>query len=263
MIVTKTIWSTTLELHKVKNLTYTPPVNTSLNEKFEIYGGDNKLCDNPSLKYLAIGNGNRKDINYDTLYNTFGSHLPYHGSLFNHIPFVVRTIDNDLSDVEKEKYKFRKIVTIGNTKYITYYLMKLDIDLNIPIIRTIEVDDINRPKLDDFVADTDVLNPVTKVDPFVLDDFNTKYIYVNDQLNIYLDTDTLANIRNGIELLGLGDKVINELALCSGIETNEEPDKVQVSYFIDMNFQTTVDLNSGGEFFKEIELGGMEAMYGG
>ena len=129
--VVPTIWGNRLQNIKQQNLPYKHIPFSTINERLEIRGNENVLStDMPALKILCIGNGghgHRTGVNGFALPSRI-PHLPDHAALYNQIPFVMRTMDNDISQTERRKYALRKIQEFDGVNYICYYGRRLTID---------------------------------------------------------------------------------------------------------------------------------------
>jgi hypothetical protein len=92
----KTIYGLHLNLAKMLNLPYVISDNTTLNEKFQIANNET-LANNEytSIKYYTIGNGGVNIINNGNGYS-YSEHSPVDAALFNHIPWIMREINNDV-----------------------------------------------------------------------------------------------------------------------------------------------------------------------
>lgn len=103
--------------------------NSTLNQKLGI-NADIAPADTdiPTVKYIAIGNGGHNFI-------TGGSgrvkwravhHTAKHTAMYNQLPFVLRSVDNDLTPTERLKYRMRRMETHFGKSYVAYYLRVLD-----------------------------------------------------------------------------------------------------------------------------------------
>jgi hypothetical protein len=106
-------------------------LNTTLNQKFDIQpSAIIPPTVKPSLKCFTIGIGGHS-------YTTGANGIPLsqgvdHTSgdfgLYDHLPFVLRPINNDLTVEERKRYCLRKLVTIDNVNYYAYYGKRLPMD---------------------------------------------------------------------------------------------------------------------------------------
>lgn len=110
-----------------QNATYrgkapTPTPDVTLNTILAIRANDRlDTNDRPSVKYLVIG---RSGHYYEGKIKSF-KHKRTDAALWGQIPFVLRDMDNDLTDTEREKYRLRKIEEHNGVSMIAYYMRVL------------------------------------------------------------------------------------------------------------------------------------------
>lgn len=127
--ITRTVFSSQLQSMLYARIPFSVQQNTTLNEKFGILPGILPLNNGyPAAKYLCIGNGGHAMST-----GTGGialsqalTHKATDPALFNHLPFALRAVNNDLTSAEQQKYALRKTVTYGGQQYYAYYLKRLD-----------------------------------------------------------------------------------------------------------------------------------------
>lgn len=105
--------------------------NTTLNQKFDIQpSAIVPPAVKPSLKFFTIGIGGHT-------YTTGGNGIPLsqgidHTSgdfgLYDHLPFVLRPINNDLSVEERKRYCLRKVMEYDGVNYYGYLGKRLPMD---------------------------------------------------------------------------------------------------------------------------------------
>lgn len=129
--ITRTIYGTLIQTAQLMGLPYQQQPFTTLNEKFDIFPNlrpDNNAV--PRVRYYCIGiGGHRAVVGADG--RTFVApiqHRPDDAALFDHIPFIIRELDDDLSTEERRKYCLRTIKDVRGTDYIFYYGKRLDLD---------------------------------------------------------------------------------------------------------------------------------------
>lgn len=259
----RTLFGMDLQLAQMFGKEYIITPNTTLNEKFNIQIVDKPLGVYPTLKYITIGTGADTKFNSISGY-PYSNHSPLDGALFNHIPFVMKTLDNDLDLSERNKYRFRKEETHNGTLYACYYLKVIEevlYDNKFYRINTVNNEtylkqmNINIP---------DILHPRPKdrdINYSTLE--NTEFITKLGKFKFTLDPDELKNLKEVKNILG-NNKIVSELGLCTGIDVGEgtevEAICVQIAYHIDMNLDMTYDFHKEETFTKFIELGGAEPL---
>jgi len=200
------------------------PQYTTLNEKFNIHAAQTLNSNEmPSIAYVGIGNGGHKVVfgadNFPKV--TTPGHLPKHAALYNQLPFVLRTTDNDLTSQQRAKYRLRRVETHGGITYFAYYLKKLDLTATIPQMTYISVtenDTITQP----FIPSIEDLN---NPQPPELSngDLNLgtgDYLSVSGQIQFTLDSGDLEEFSNVVSVKydDLGYGIISEIAICSGVD---------------------------------------------
>lgn len=160
-----TIYGSYLQTCQYLNRPFVVQESTTLNEKFQTnHEVDLPANVIPSLGYLAIGiGGHRFTTGGDgvPLINSV-MHQPTDAALYKHIPFVLRRLDNDLTALERNKYRMRVLETYDNVTYAAYYLKVFDLTNTIP---QTELREINAGVITTtpFVPGVSNLNPVAPV----------------------------------------------------------------------------------------------------
>jgi len=270
-LVTKTVYYDTLALSHFRDKNFKPLPNTTLNEKFNINKDIVSEVDIPTLSYFAIGNGNIETIDAeDSMKLYHGNHRCIDAALFNHIPFVLRKEFEDINSNERKKYRLRKRITVNNENYIAYYLKTIEDDMVVNQIIKITQETDTMPKIEPFnTNDSTLLNPEpynNKVNE-ILNNY-TEFITNSDQISLILTIEEMNEIKAAMDILGIEEnrRNINEIALCSGtdivdLSTYEiEVAYAQVMFFLDVDYPIQLLLNNEEEFFRQIEIGGMQAL---
>lgn len=197
--------------------------NSTLNQKFNIHSSEEpRLNEYPIVGYVGIGN---KGVDYELTTSNYLltkpiPHLPRHTSLYNFIPFVLREKSNDLSSIEKGKYRLRVPITIGSTDYIAYYLKALSLNNIVPQIELRNVTNGNITT-SIFEPDNSDLAPVhPDISNIDLNNPSGDYLVSTAKINLVLSREEIENIMEACDII-YGDPryaTINEIALCSGID---------------------------------------------
>lgn len=127
---------------------FPPGVATAGSEVVADY--DSEL-DTTSIKsqYYVIGNlGHRNTLVGSIWVTTPVPHRATDTGLYHMIPFAVREIypsNNDLSQIEREKYRLRKIMEIDSKLYAAYYAKRLDTSSTSPdlLLTTVDNDTVS------------------------------------------------------------------------------------------------------------------------
>ncbi len=221
--VTRTIYAAHLSTCKLLNKPFTLLPNSTLNQKFNVFPSEFPTINQyPSLAYIGIGN---KGASYEMSTNGYIlttpiPKLPRFASLFNFIPFIIREENNDLPAAQRQLYRMRVPMTIDGTNYFAYYLRVLDLTTTTP---SVELRNVNNGVITttNFTPDISDLNPTPPVisNPN-LNNPNGDYLASSAIVNFNLDMQDIQEIMTACDII-YGDPrfaVINEIALCSGID---------------------------------------------
>lgn len=198
--------------------------HSTLNELFEVNAGatlgTNELT---SVGYLAIGNGghmNKSGVNNFPLMANY-IHKSRDTGLFNQLPFVLRALDNDLTDAQRENYGMRKIIEIDGEKYIAYYLLRMNkTGLQIKVQDRV-VDDQQNTVITDFIPTTDDLKPVpVDLDNTGINSVKGKYISATVSVKIEFTEFDAEEFINVCSIMYKNEyyAIISELAFISGVD---------------------------------------------
>lgn len=127
--ITRTVYAAYMQTCLFLNTPPAYPTNSTLNEKLAINAGVIPAStDRPSLAAYVIGNKGHQGVSgTDGIFKTEPvQHRATDASLYGQMPFVLRPINNDLSQADRAKYCFRKEVVIDGTRYAGYYGRRID-----------------------------------------------------------------------------------------------------------------------------------------
>lgn len=199
--------------------------DTTLNQKFDIQAG--ALLppgSRPALKFYTIGiggHGYTMGPNSIPLSQVI-DHSSGDAGLYQHLPFVLRPINDDLTADERSRYCLRKIIEVDGTNYVAYYGKRLNMTGVIPKMtkRTI-VDD--QTVIEEYVYTEANLSPTPPEIP------NTGAVTTSNE---YLATSAIipmpfteadvAELYNVAEIL-FGDRrmaVISEFGFCTAVNAD-------------------------------------------
>lgn len=197
--------------------------NSTLNQKFSVQNGvlpaDTQTL---NFKYLVIGNKGHYTVRADD-----GSdetdvvpHRTNHNGLYNHIPFVLREVGDDLTALEREKYCLRTTLDIGSKKYIAYYGRRLNTSGVVPqVLEVTVIEGIESTKVYNFELED--LNPTRPVVP------NTGVVVGSNQfiaasaiVEVKFTKEDIAEIVNAhrIRTGSTRSPVISEIGLVTGVD---------------------------------------------
>jgi len=220
----KTIYHTQLELLRALKEPFAPMAHSTLNEKFNIAANETLPVDTyPEFKWIAIGRGgHRGRITGDglTVIDVL-QHNITHAALYEHIPFIVREVNDDLTAVERDKYGMRTLVERDGVQYFAYYLMKMDYVNTFPVVNELLVEN-GEVTTTEYTAVPAQLNPTPiPYSNTIANDATGLHLSVASTLELSLDKTAIEEIINAVEVL-YGDvsyAVISEVATVTGISS--------------------------------------------
>lgn len=258
------------------------PEKSTLNEHFNWL--TNRIPDGkerPTLKYMCIGNRGHVAKEED---DGFTDMVPVGkvanaSGMFNAVPFVLREMDNDLSDEQRKNYAFRIKENHNGRDYWAYYLKRID-------MRTVETSDfiIVKQGATQTVDNHNYTDKELFPKPIELPDYDYdndqrvdipdgKYVSSTANVKIMFDEFDVQEYMNVTAIMRGSSRssVISEIALASGIDgaatgddatgspfTYDEALGVQVLYYITLysnlaitneNLNMTVKLGMSSPFF--------------
>lgn len=201
-------------------------VNSTINERLDI-SGDLRPADNERvyLGTLVVGNrGHSAQVGDGGIpLISVLDHFATDASVFNPIPFCIRPISNDLTEIERRKYCLRKEITIGEETYYAYYGLRLAITPDQAVIKMKKITNNNGVITEEiFVPTSDNLYP----DPVVLSDSeaisttNVSYS-ASVVIRIELDATDIEEYVNAAKIIYGGDEryaIMSEFSLCTGAD---------------------------------------------
>lgn len=219
----RTVYSAYLQTCLLLNRPVVLLPGTTLNEKLGVQSGVLFGQDEtPNLGYAAIGNGGHKMV--------MGAngisrpepvqHLATDAALYNQIPFILRTLNNDITAVEREKYALRRVEEHGGISYIAYYLKRLNFS-NVSAQMDYKTVNSGVTTTTPFVPNNSNLNPIppnlanTGVNVTTGD-----YVSATAKIPFTLNTDEVEEVINVSNIIygDSGYAIISEIALCSGVD---------------------------------------------
>ena len=161
-------------------------------------------------------------------------------------------------------------MTINNENYIAYYLKVIPDDMIQNQIIKITQETDTMPKIEPFnTNDSTLLNPEPYANTIteIINDY-TEFVTNSDQISLILTVDEMAEVKNAMLILNIPveDSIINEICLCSGTDVVDlstydvEVAYSQVMFFLDVDYDIQLLLSNNEEFFRQVEIGGMQAL---
>lgn len=221
--VTRTGYGAHLQTCKLLDRPFSVLPNSTLNQKFNLFPEEVPPVNQyPKLGYIGLGN---KGATYDMaaggyLLTTPIPHMATHAAAYNHIPFVVREIDNDLSAGQRMQYRLRVPFAMGGVSYVAYYLRTLSLDTVVPRLELRNVQDgvITSTPYMPSLSELSPVHPV--ISGTDLNNPNGDYLVSTAKVDFTLNLNDIENIMQACEII-YGDPrfaVINEIVLVSGVD---------------------------------------------
>jgi len=247
--------------------------NTSLNQKFDVQANQTyDEADRVAARYFAIGDGGH--------FNTLGvgnrpltgyyTHTPDDAASFNHMPFVLRLTNNDLTPIERTKYRMRKLINVGGTPYIAYYLKVLgNADSAIATKLRTEVDGVVTQV--DYIPTLANLSPTPQTPQHLLD-LQNKYLVSSSEVEFSMSPSEVADFLEACNIL-YGDAdfgIISEIAVVQGVDRQVSGDLngqaisyteaigAQCANFVVHDERLT---SSEDQFTLTVDISGIQPMY--
>lgn len=197
--------------------------NSTLNQKFDLFPNEIfNTGETPTVKYLTIGNGGHTasmGVDGLPLINPV-PHSPRHAALYNHLPFIIREVTEDLTPGERLLYRLRVPRTIDGVNYMCYYAKVLDLSMVEPKIEL-------RNNTDGIITATDFtpsladLNPVKPVIPVNGNITSTgNYLASTAKIEFVMNEAEITELLNACNIIYGSDNYafISEIGLCSGVD---------------------------------------------
>lgn len=212
-------------LKKTLGVEYVVDIDQTLNTKFNhLTTLVPAATEETSCRFIGIGNGGfKKDDGEDEDIMVAIDHSPYQIDPYRQIPWLVRRAEEDISEVEREKYRFRIPLNIDNVDYIAYYLKEVTSDDITYGRQKISVVDGAVEILGDYTIPTDVIGvtPDSGVSGNTeLTKYNSEYINDNITYRNFFSEEDFVEIKNACEVIfgGTGHSYISEIILYMGKE---------------------------------------------
>jgi hypothetical protein len=276
--VTRTVYGAAMQTAMYIGKSYQVQENSTLNEKFGIQANTLPSAEERhAVRYFCIGNGgHRAIVGAEGLsYTTPNHHEATDAACFNHLPFVLREVTDDLTQEQRAKYGLRREEQHNGRQYFAYYGKRLTLDaVEVNMQKTIV--DGNNQTSEPFVPTSSNLNP----EPLAGTDQETNVIeasgeYVSGSAVVTIDfTAADAEELRNVALIVYGDEkyaVISEMALVGGVDrvvTGPGPGNNTINYNEVISAQVTtfiasyyqLDMQNNGFTFTA-DVGVTEPLY--
>lgn len=221
--ITRTVYGSKIQADLLLRLPYEQLENSTLNEKFDIHSGvvppNNEF---PQLRYFCIGNGGHKNVTgADGIdYTATRQHRASDAALFNHLPFLLREVGDDLDPVSRQKYALRKIITQGGEDYIAYYLKRISMEgVTTQVKNNVVIDGVTNTT--PFVPTSANLNPIPPAITNVGVNTTTgDYLSVSAALSLDFTQQDVAELVNVCRIIFDNElyAIVSEIGLVAGAD---------------------------------------------
>ncbi|BEG72407.1 hypothetical protein [Pseudomonas phage vB_PaeM_PS119XW] len=222
--VVRTCYASYLQTTKYLGLSpFRVIAHTTLNEKFGVQNGVTPAAGEiPNVRYMVIGNMGHYTIKAadgsDEVENRI--HRSNHAALYNHIPFALREVTDDLPAAQRDRFCLRVPEKHNGKNYVAYYGMRINVTGVQPQLLEIEViNGIPTPK--PYTPTVDDLNPVP---PAISNNGTVIGSNVNISasaiVKVSLSAEDIIEITNAhrIRTASTRSPIISEIGLCSGVD---------------------------------------------
>lgn len=252
--VTRTVFGAAMQTAQYLGKPYLVQENSTLNEKFGVQAnaapGENERH---AVQYFAIGNGGHRAITGadGIAYTTPNNHAATDAACFNHIPFVLREVSNDLSVEQRGQYALRRLETHNGTQYVAYYAKRLTLDnVNVNLQKT-QIDGNNQTTTP-FVPTAGNLSPTPVGEDAGTDNVivaSGEYVSGSAVVTINFNQADVDELREVARILYGDEKyaVISEVALVGGVDrttTGPGPGTTSINYLEAIATQITTFIST-------------------
>lgn len=269
--ITRTIYGDALQAAKNLGIPHVIVPKTTLNEKFKTQAGVLPAEDEiPAVRYYTIGNGGSRltmGPNGRALPDPI-DHDPRHGALYNHLPFVLRPIANDLTMEQRKNYCLRTIEQLPEGTFVAYWAKRIDLT-DVAVGMELTVAGVTKP----FVPDTGVLNPTPPaLNNTGVNATSDAYVEVSAPLELVFNEFDVNELVNACKILYNDEReaIVNEIGFGAAVDrqvniTTSGGLPAQMLEAIGFQLVSIVSAdhnvaqNNQG-FIKDIELGSAEPL---
>lgn len=197
---------------------FQPSVITYGSEVYDDYDPDNdtKLFES---KVFIIGNGGHQVVSGPVggipVVNAI-AHRATDAGLYKMIPFIARPVTNDLTALERQKYRLRKVITISGNLYAVYFGRVIDLSTASPDM-TLITDVAGTEVVTSFIPTINNLRPTP---PVAGSQPSGNYTDVSTPVTVNFTATEVTELKQAC-LLMYGDEnvaIISEISLCHGVD---------------------------------------------
>lgn len=222
--ITRTVFAAYQQTCLFLNVPVSYPANTTLNEKLSINAGVlPSASDRPSLSAYVIGyKGHSYTQGADgTPLPDAIQHQATDAALYGQIPFVLRELNNDLSQTDRAKYALRLETTFNSTRYAAYYARRLDKTNTVPQMQTVQVTAGVAGDPVPFVPNSSNLNPTPPdITSTGVNTTDGTYVQASATISLSLSQEEMQELINVAKVMFNDERyaIISEIGLVSGVD---------------------------------------------
>ncbi len=223
--VFKTAWGYALETALKYGITHNIPDHSTLNEALD-FSADLTLApgEKSEIGYMGIGSGGKNvSCSNNSAMTEYDLYHADQTKLYNHLPFILRAVDNDLTPTEAAKYRGRKVIDVAGTPYVAYYLKVLEKSTMAVEFETVTIP-TNGPRTSvPYNTSASIQNPSA---PTVgdIDAANNIYLSTHAYISSNLTELEVTEIKNASAIIngGVSAEYLTEIAIVSGVDKADQ-----------------------------------------
>jgi hypothetical protein len=221
--VVPTIYGSELQACQLFGIPYTIKKYTTLNEFLNIQATAVVPANSyPTCKYFGIGRGGHSMVigedNQPLIIEN--QHKSSDAGAYRQMPFVMRQLNNDLTQTERSRYALRAITKVNDVDYITYWLRRIDMQ-NVSTALQYRKNENGEVTVTPFVPTASNLTPVPPdIATNGVNLITGDYLAVVAKLIVSMSAAEIEELINVSQILKGSDKyaTISELLLCTGFD---------------------------------------------
>ena len=221
--ITRTAYGAFLQTVKYLGIPFQMIPNTTLNERFGINAGVAPSANAiPEMQYFCIGVGGHSfTVGADSIpVPTPIQHEATDAACFKPIPFVLRPVTSDLSQVQQTNYALRSVITINSVQYVAYYLKRIDLTQVTAQMQLVSVN-AGVETVTPFTPNSSNLNPTPQTPSNSGTNVVTgNYVSASAPVGLIFSQTDATELQNVATIMfGNPDyAIISEIGLCSGVD---------------------------------------------
>lgn len=259
-----------LQAAKLLGRPHSFPKYTTLNERFDIQAeAAQDITEAPNIGYYCIGIGaHRIHIGDNEIpINDPISHETTNTGLFKPMPFVLRQLNDDLTETQRAQYGLRRKETFNGVTYWAYYLKRLrNLNETPEIFHDNTKDGVTTSKPFNFTNE-DLYPTPSDLPPVGVVVASADIIRISSKVEIDFNEQDVLEYLNVCKIMYGSEKyaVISEIGICSGVDrtiTGEGDRNATISYKEAIGVQVNVFISTyiplsthNRGFYHEFELG--------